>query len=215
MMHKPHNSGESSTTTDVVRMEINGNPYYIKSKGNVPYLYDIDTHDEVGYWSSKKGQYVMFSLYNGIMNNLKEKQDTESKGCDDDDDGDDDSETTETTETDSSSKSQDESSSKSQDESSSKSQEDDADDDSSSKSQEDDADELESDSDSDSDSNVIVTRETQKNQITTYLLIFVFLMLFVYLTLQKEFQSIYLDFVFLILINLLNTLKVFEFMNEE
>ena len=203
MMHKSYNSGESSsTTTDVVKMEINGHPYYIKSKGNVPYLYDIDTHNEVGYWSLNKGQYVMFSLYNRIINNLKEKQDTESKGCD----GDDDSETTETG-----------SSSKSQDESSSKSQDDDADYDSSSKSQEDDADELESDSDldSESDSDVIVTRETQKNQTNTYSLIFVFFMLFVYLTLQKEFQSIYLDFVFLILINLLNTLKVFEFMNEE
>jgi hypothetical protein len=193
-MHKFHNSGESSTAT--VHMEINGHPYYMKSKGNVPYLYDIDTHDEVGYWSSKKGQYVMFSLYNKLMNSLKEKQHTESKGCDDDSDGQSISQTTEM-------------------DSSSKSQEDDADDDSSSKSQEDDADELDSDSDSDSDSNVIVTRETQKNQINTYLLIFVFLMLFVYLTLQKEFQSIYLDFVFLILINLLNTLKVFEFMNEE
>ena len=116
MMHKSYSSGESSTTTDVVHMEINGHPYYTKSKGNVPYLYDIDTHDEVGYWSSKKGQYVMFSLYNRIRNNLKEKQDTESKGCDDDG-GDDDNES-ETTETGSNSKSQhgddDDSSSKSQ-----------------------------------------------------------------------------------------------------
>jgi hypothetical protein len=198
-MHKSYNSGESSTTADVVRMEINGHPYYTKSKGNVPYLYDIDTHDEVGYWSSKKGQYVMFSLYNRMM---KQKQFTESKGCDDDDDGDDDSETTET-----------ESSSKSQDESSSKSQEDDADDDSSSKSQDEDDYELESDSES--EANTHVTRETQKTRMDTYSLIFVFFMLFVYLTLQKEFQSIYFDFVFLILINLMNTLKVFEFMNEE
>jgi len=50
-----------------VRMEINGRPYYIQSKGTVPYLYDIDTNDEVGYWSSKKGCYVMFSLYNRMM----------------------------------------------------------------------------------------------------------------------------------------------------
>ena len=201
MMRKSYSSGESSTTTDVVRMEINGHPYYIKSKGNVPYLYDIDTHDEVGYWSSKKGQYVMFSLYNRIMNNLKEKQHTESKGCDDDDDGgDDDSETTETG-----------SSSKSQDDSSSKSQHGD-DDDSSSKSQ--DGYDFESDSESEA-TNTHVSRETQRNQINTYSMIFVFLVLFVYLTLQKEFQSIYLDFVFLVLINLLNTLKVFEIMNDE
>jgi len=199
-MHPHHNQSQkesksSTTTTDVVRMEINGHPYYIKSKGNVPYLYDIDTHDEVGYWSSKKGQYVMFSLYNRIMNNLKEKQDTESKGCDDDD--------SETTETGSSSKSQDDSSSKSQDGD---------DDDSSSKSQ--DGYDFESDSESEA-TNTHVSRETQRNQINTYSVIFVFLVLFVYLTLQKEFQSIYLDFVFLFLINLLNTLKVFEIMNDE
>ena len=59
-----------------VKMEINGQPYYVKSKGNVPYLYDIDTHDEVGYWSSKKGGYVMFSLYNRLM---KEKYDNQGE----------------------------------------------------------------------------------------------------------------------------------------
>jgi len=35
------------------------------------------------------------------------------------------------------------------------------------------------------------------------------------LTLQKEFQSIYFDFIFLVLVNLLNTLKVFEMLNDE
>ena len=192
MMHKFHNSGESFTAT--VHMEINGHPYYMKSKGNVPYLYDIDTHDEVGYWSSKKGQYVMFSLYNKLMNSLKEKQHTESKGCDDDSDG---QSISQTTEMDSSSNSQDD--------------DDDDDDDSSSKSQ----DGYDLESDSESEVNPHITRETQKNQTNTYSLIFVFLMLFVYLTLQKEFQSIYFDFVFLVLINLLNTLKVFEIMNDE
>ena len=191
-MHKFHNSGESSTAT--VHMEINGHPYYMKSKGNVPYLYDIDTHDEVGYWSSKKGQYVMFSLYNKLMNSLKEKQHTESKGCDDDSDG---QSISQTTEMDSSSNSQDD--------------DDDDEDDSSSKSQ----DGYDLESDSESKVNPHVTRETQKKQTNTYSLIFVFLMLFVYLTLQKEFQSIYFDFVFLVLINLLNTLKVFEIMNDE
>ena len=187
-------------TQPIVNMEINGHPYYIKSKGNIPYLYDIDTHDEVGYWSSKKGQYVMFSLYNKLTSNLKEnKQYTKSNECDDDDgdDGDDESETTET-------------GSKSHDG-------DDGDEtDSSSKSQQDhDDEEFESDSDSESEANRHVSRETQKTRMDTYSLIFVFLLLFVYLTLQKEFQSIYLDFVFLVLINLLNTLKVFEFMNDE
>jgi hypothetical protein len=196
---------ESSTfkiklmTQPTVNMEVNGRPYYMKSKGNVPYLYDIDTHDEVGYWSSKKGQYVMFSLYNKLMSNLKDKkQYIESNECDDDnsDDGDDDVD-----ETDSSSKSQD-------------GDDDDDETDSSSKSQQDD-DELEFETDSESDSDVIVTREAQKSRMNTYSLIFVFLLLFVYLTLQKEFQSIYFDVVFLVLINVLNILKVFEIINDE
>ena len=195
MMHKSYSSGESSTTAHVVHMEINGHPYYTKSKGNVPYLYDIDTHDEVGYWSSKKGQYVMFSLYNRIM---KQKQFTESNGCDNDD-GDDDSEKIET---DSTSNSQEE-------DSSSKSQEDD----SSSNSQQDNDNYFETESES--EANTHVSRESQKTRMNTYSLIFIFLILFVYLTLQKEFQSIYLDFVFLVSINLLNTLQVFEFMNDE
>jgi hypothetical protein len=66
--------------TGTVKMEINGNPYYIKSKGNVPYLYDVDTNDEVGYWSSKKGQYVMFSLYNRMMKEKYECKREESGG---------------------------------------------------------------------------------------------------------------------------------------
>lgn len=200
-----------STATAVVHMEINGHPYYIKSKGNVPYLYDIDTHDEVGYWSSKKGQYVMFSLYNKLMNSLKEKQYTESESneCDDDDDGDDnddgDDDDTETIETDSTSNSQEE-------DSSSNSQEECDGDDSSSNSQEGDI----LDSDSEPEANTThITRESQKTRMDAYSLIFIFLILFVYLTLQKEFQSIYLDFVFLVSIYLLNTLKVFEFMNDE
>ena len=197
--NQPQKESKPSTATAVVHMEINGHPYYIKSKGNVPYLYDIDTHDEVGYWSSKKGQYVMFSLYNKLMNSLKEKQyiESESNGCDNDDDGGDDNDDgddddTETIETDSTSNSQEE--------------------DSSSKSQEGDI----LDSDSEPEANTThVTRESQKTRMDAYSLIFIFLILFVYLTLQKEFQSIYLDFVFLVSINLLNTLKVFEFMNDE
>ena len=72
-------STNSSTfiMSEQLRMEINGTPYYVKSKGNVPYLYDIDTHDEVGYWSSKKGQYIMFSLYNRIM---KKKYENDTDG---------------------------------------------------------------------------------------------------------------------------------------
>ena len=55
------------------RMEINGIPLYIKSDGEkgIPYLYDIDTNEHVGYWCQKKGVYVMFSPYEQILNNLK------------------------------------------------------------------------------------------------------------------------------------------------
>ena len=166
-----------------VKMEINGQPYYVKSKGDVPYLYDIDTNDEVGYWSSKKGQYVMFSLYNRMM---KEKYEREAEGRTKySSDSTSESKTTETETGDSasdSSSSGSESSSSGSESSSSGSEE---------------------------------SRVETKNRTNTYSLIFLFLILFVYLTLQKEFQSIYFDFVFLILINLLNTLKVFEMLNDE
>lgn len=170
---------------ETVRMEINGQPYYVKSKGNVPYLYDIDTHDEVGYWSSKKGQYIMFSLYNRMMKEKYENDTENITNCSSDS----------TMETDDSNS---ESSSSSQEEEeSSASQEEEE---SSSSSQEEEE-----------------SRVETKNHMNAdrYSLVFLFLILFVYLTLQKEFQSIYFDFIFLILINLLNTLKVFEILNDE
>ena len=54
-------------------MEVNGIPLYIKSDGEkgIPYLYDIDTNEHVGYWCQKKGMYIMFSPYEQILNNLK------------------------------------------------------------------------------------------------------------------------------------------------
>jgi hypothetical protein len=161
---------------ETVRMEINGQPYYVKSKGNVPYLYDIDTHDEVGYWSSKKGQYIMFSLYNRMMKEKYENDTENITNCSSDS----------TTETDDSKS------------------------DSSSSSQEEEEEESSSQEEEES-------RVETKNHMNAdrYSLVFLFLILFVYLTLQKEFQSIYFDFIFLILINLLNTLKVFEILNDE
>ena len=198
-------SQTKSPASNIIPMEINGHPYYIKSKENVPYLYDIDTHDEVGYWSSKKGQYVMFSLYNRL---IKKKKITESNEyCNDGENE------YETTETDSSSNSQEDSSSSlsSTDSELEVQEKKESDSDSDLTSQEEDI----LDSDSESEANTHISREPRKTRMDTYSLIFVFLLLFVYLTLQKEFQSIYLDFVFLILINLLNTLKVFEFMNDE
>ena len=182
--------------TESVKMEINGQPYYVKSKGDVPYLYDIDTNDEVGYWSSKKGQYVMFSLYNRMM---KEKYEREADGRTKySSDSTTESETTEKETGDSAS----ESSSSGSESSSSGSESSSSAAESSSQEEEQEQEEEES---------MVET----KNRTNTYSLIFLFLILFVYLTLQKEFQSIYFDFVFLILINLLNTLKVFEMLNDE
>uniref|UniRef100_A0A6C0I2Q5 Uncharacterized protein n=1 Tax=viral metagenome TaxID=1070528 RepID=A0A6C0I2Q5_9ZZZZ len=55
------------------RMEFNGIPLYVKSdvEKGIPYLYDVDTNEHVGYWCQKKGVYVMFSPYEQILNNLK------------------------------------------------------------------------------------------------------------------------------------------------
>jgi hypothetical protein len=165
-------------------MEINGRPYYIRSKGNVPYLYDIDTNDEVGYWSSKKGCYVMFSLYNKMM---KQKYD----------------EVFSTSESESDSSSSSSSSSSSEEVKPNSS------------SQDKECDESDKEGDQEeeegNDENI---HQTTAKKMNTYSLMFLFLVFFVYLTLQKEFQSIYFDFIFLILINLLNTLKVFEMLNE-
>ena len=150
--------------SESVRMEINGHPYYIKSKGNVPYLYDVDTNDEVGYWSSKKGQYIMFSLYNKIMKKKYEDLGDSSE-----------SESTDSNKTQTGSESSDSGSES-----------------------------------SDSGSESEITSEKNKNKMNNYSLVFVFLIFFVYLTLQKEFQSVYFDFIFLIFINMLHILNVFE-----
>ena len=151
-----------------VKMEINGQPYYVKSKGNVPYLYDIDTHDEVGYWSSKKGGYVMFSLYNRLMKEKYDNQGERMAKCSSE------SETTGSG--------------------------------FDSESQESEEEETESEEES-----LVET----KHQMNTHSLMFLFLILFVYLILQREFQSIRFDFIFLILVNLMNTLRVFEMLNDE
>lgn len=173
--------------TEKVKMEINGKPYYVKSKGNIPYLYDIDTHDEVGYWSSKKGQYIMFSLYNRMMRDKYQHKGEEGIATYSSD-GDNGSTTeSETTEMGDDSGSESSSSSLSQEEEEPLSQEEEEEE----------------------------SRVETKNKQNTYSLIFLFLILFVYLTLQKEFRSIYFDFVFLILINLLNTLKVVEMLNHD
>lgn len=190
---------ETTNKSEVVKMEINGHPYYVKSKGNVPYLYDIDTNDEVGYWSSKKGEYVMFTLYNRMMkqkynNYISSDSDLKSNS---DSDGEKWSETDSTSSGESSPASSPASSSNQ-----------------SSSSCDDDNQEIEEiDSSSDDEETQDVLQKTSK-KMNTYSIIFLFLILFTYLTLQKEFQSIYFDIIFLILINLLNTLKVFEILND-
>jgi len=190
-------SQQQNNNSNTVRMEINGHPYYVKSKEGVPYLYDVDTNDEVGYWSSKKGCYVMFSLYNRLM---KQKYENNNNNEDEDDKKNNNEFTSsDDSNLDSNSESEpDESSSKSEAESET------------SESESTTTESLESESEETRDA---LDRTTK--QMNTYSLIFLFLVFFVYLTLQKEFQSIYFDFIFLILINLLNTLKVFEMLNEE
>jgi cation transport ATPase len=175
----------SNKETGTVDMEINGQPYYVKSKEGVPYLYDIDTHDEVGYWSSKKGQYVMFSLYNRLMKEKYENQGEKRMNCSSSD-------------------------STSESEPMNSEEESQQDEEAEEESQQDEEEEESQEEEAEEESLV----ET-KNQTNTYSLMILFLILFVYLTLQKEFQSIYFDFIFLILINLLNTLKVFEILNDE
>jgi len=62
------------------RMEINGMPLYIKSsEKGIPYLYDLDTNEHVGFWCQKKGVYVIFSPYMRIVNNLKRSVREESR----------------------------------------------------------------------------------------------------------------------------------------
>jgi cation transport ATPase len=164
---------------ETVRMEINGTPYYIKSKGGVPYIYDIDTHDEVGYWSSKKSQYIMFSLYNKMMKMKYEKEETEE----------------EETETGTEEKEEEESETGTEEE----------------EEEESDSEEEESDSEEEEEEE----SETKNKKSGSKSLVFVLVLAFIYLNLQKEFQSIYFDFIFLISINLLNTFKVFEMLEDD
>lgn len=177
-------SADTVTSSSALRMEINGRPFYIKTKNNVPYIYDIDTHDEVGYWSSKKGAYVMFSLYNKLMNDLKQKGGSLS-----------DSES---------------------DSSSSSSLEEEGEDESESEEGEDEeeGEEEEGEEEGEEEDEEVVAPTSEK-RTTTYSIVMLFVVLFMYLTLQKEFQSIYFDFVFIILINLLNTSNAFEILNDE
>jgi hypothetical protein len=155
-------------------MEINGRPFYIKSKNDVPYIYDIDTHDEVGFWSSKKGAYVMFSLYGKLMNDLRLKKEADSSFSDTDD--------------------------------------------VSSSSSELSPQLLDGEEGEEGEEGVgtitVAADSIPKNRFTNYSLVMLFFILFMYLTLQKEIQSVYFDFVFIILINLSNTYKVFELLDD-
>ena len=178
-----------NSKSDTLSMEINGTPYYVASKEGVPYLYDIDTREEVGYWSSKKGQYIMFSLYNKMMKKKYENLSDSSESTDE-------FETIQPkSDSDSGSHTEENEESGSESDSGSHTEE---------------KEELESDSDSGSQEDI----QIKKNHLNT-MFMFTFLILFVYLTLQKEFQSIYFDFIFLICINLLNMFKVFEMLNDD
>jgi hypothetical protein len=70
----------SQIANNATRMEMNGMPLYIKSsEKGIPYLYDVDTNEHVGYWCQKKGVYVIFSPYMRIVNNLKRSVREESR----------------------------------------------------------------------------------------------------------------------------------------
>ena len=181
----------STSKSDTLSMEINGTPYYVASKEGVPYLYDVDTREEVGYWSSKKGQYIMFSLYNKMMKKKYENLSDSNESTDEFETIQPKSES----ESDSGSRTEENEESESDSESGSRTEENE---------------ESESDSNSGSQEEI----QIKKNHLNT-MFMFTFLILFVYLTLQKEFQSIYFDFIFLICINLLNMFKVFEMLNDD
>ena len=189
----------SSPNTSPLRMEINGRPFYIKSKNNVPYIYDVDTHDEVGYWSSKKGAYVMFSLYNKIISDMKQKKCQQGQEREQ-----------EYSTSDSDSESHNGDGDERDDETSSDSSDSELEENDKQKKVE----VTSSTDNTDANTDDANTNE-KKSENTKYSFIMLFLVLFIYLTLQKELQSIYFDCVFLILINLLNTMKVFEIMNDE
>ena len=190
----------SSLNTSPVRMEINGCPFYIKSKNNVPYIYDVDTHDEVGYWSSKKGAYVMFSLYNKLMNDLRKKKETESSACESESSLDEEDEQEEGEE--------------GEDEEEEEVEEEEDEQEEGEEGEEGEEDEEEEECE-ESKTNADVVDSIQEKLTTNYSIVMLFVILFIYLILQKELQSIYFDFVFIILINLLNTLKTFEILNDE
>ena len=204
----------NSKSSDTLYMEINGTPYYVASKEGVPYLYDIDTREEVGYWSSKKGQYIMFSLYNKMMKKKYENLNDSNESTDEFEtiqpksESDSVSHTEEKEELDSRSDSDSGSHTEEKEESES-----DSNSGSESGSRKEENEESRSESESDSESESVSQEEIQFKKNNT-IFKFTFLILFVYLTLQKEFQSIYFDFIFLICINLLNTFKVFEILDE-
>jgi len=206
-----------------VKMEIDGHPYYIKSKGNVPYIYDIDTNNEVGYWSSKRGGYVMFSLYNQIMkqkydNNAENAENAENAKSNEEKEEDkengnvvlSDSESEESDEDDEESNEDDEESNEDDEESDEDHEESNEDEEESDDEDEEEEESEDEDEEEEEDEEEDEEKEERLEQMSTYSLMFAFIMFFVYLTLQREFQTIYFDFMFLILINLLNTLKVFE-----
>ena len=201
-------SSFANTTSSSLRMEINGRPFYIKTKNNVPYIYDIDTHDEVGYWSSKKGAYVMFSLYNKLMNDLKQKggslsdSDSDSSSSSsldeeysEDEEGDDEDE-------------------EGEEEDEEGEEEDEEEEEGEEEEEEEEEDEAEGEEEEAEEEGKVSAPATEK-RTTTYSIVMLFVVLFMYLILQKEFKSIYFDFAFIILINLLNTSKAFEILNDE
>ena len=62
------NKMSDQPVNSATRMEINGMPLYIKSsEKGIPYLYDVDTNEHVGYWCQKKEYMLCFHRMNKFL----------------------------------------------------------------------------------------------------------------------------------------------------
>ena len=139
------------------RMEFNGIPLYVKSdvEKGIPYLYDVDTNEHVGYWCQKKGVYVMFSPYEQILNNLKRSMREELRN------GGGKSEEVEEAEEEA-----------------------------------EEAEEAEEEEEEEEEEAEEEEKEEEESLHSTFTIFKFFVLMFVYIMFQKQFQNIYLDFTF-------------------
>jgi len=158
-------------------MEIDGIPLYIKSDSRgIPYLYDVDTNEKIGYWCTKKCTYVMFSPYMQMINKMKRDTRSEMKkkaveaeaaGVDDSDD-----------------------------EAAHEDEAVDVDDSDDEAAHEDEAADVDSDEESKNSLNKDISW-------SNYTIVKFFMLMLLYIVIQKQFQLIYVDFICLFTITIL------------